>query len=60
MAKGAALRRLSRRGSWVQIPPPAPSFFEEELETSFLLVVVVGLCMEFVNGFTAATRESIS
>ena len=23
MAKGAALRRLSRRGSWVQIPPPA-------------------------------------
>ena len=25
MAKGAALRRLSRRGSWVQIPPPALS-----------------------------------
>jgi hypothetical protein len=23
MAKGVALRRLSRRGSWVQIPPPA-------------------------------------
>ena len=22
--KGAGLRRLSRRGSWVQIPPPAP------------------------------------
>ena len=26
MAKGAALRRLSRRGSWVQIPPPALQF----------------------------------
>ena len=25
MAKGVALRRLSRRGSWVQIPPSAPS-----------------------------------
>ena len=24
--KGAALRRLSRRGSWVQIPPPAPIY----------------------------------
>ena len=23
MAKGVGLRRLSRRGSWVQIPPPA-------------------------------------
>ena len=24
MAKGVGLRLLSRRGSWVQIPPPAP------------------------------------
>ena|GEM_PF-2165706 len=26
MAKGVGLRLLSRRGSWVQIPPSAPSF----------------------------------
>ena len=26
MAKGAGFRSLSRRGSWVQIPPPAPEF----------------------------------
>src|SRR2546425_9539194 len=25
--KGAGLRTLSRRGSWVQIPPPAPHWF---------------------------------
>src|SRR5438552_776139 len=25
--KGAGLRTLSRRGSWVQIPPPAPFYF---------------------------------
>ena len=24
MVKGVGLRRLSHRGSWVQIPPPAP------------------------------------
>ena len=26
LARGAALRRLSRRGSWVRIPPPAPFY----------------------------------
>ena len=26
MVKGVALRRLSFRGSWVQIPPPAPLY----------------------------------
>jgi hypothetical protein len=26
MAKGVGLRLLSRRGSWVQIPPSAPNF----------------------------------
>ena len=36
--KGAGLRTLSRRGSWVQIPPPAPTTNPESavLEFSFL------------------------
>ena len=50
--KGAALRRLSRRGSWVRIPPPAPLVLEKKLETGFsvcvwfLLEFVYGLCMD--------------
>ena len=32
MAKGVGLRLLSRRGSWVQIPPSAPSILSFKLK----------------------------
>jgi hypothetical protein len=35
MVKGVGLRLLSRRGSWVQIPPSAP--FEVEILNSYSL-----------------------
>ena len=37
MAKGVGLRLLSRRGSWVQIPPSAPDFVVD----GFSFVVVL-------------------
>jgi hypothetical protein len=44
MAKGVGLRRLSRRGSWVQIPPPALekwAYFELVLTKRRLFLDVV-------------------
>jgi hypothetical protein len=38
MAKGVGLRLLSRRGSWVQIPPSAP---KRICWFSFLLISVI-------------------
>src|SRR6266581_9092326 len=36
--KGAGLRTLSRRGSWVQIPPPAPiCWYSLKSEDSYLV-----------------------
>ena len=43
MAKGVALRRLSRRGSWVQIPPPAPEI-RLILELFWLIKPNLGSC----------------
>jgi hypothetical protein len=37
MAKGVRLRLLSLRGSWVQIPPPAP--FALQLKTLFFFLL---------------------
>ena len=48
MAKGVGLRLLSRRGSWVQIPPSAPQRNLLESKESDLLNF--GLWLKFTKG----------
>ena len=48
MAKGVGLRLLSRRGSWVQIPPSAPEAHLWKLKESDLLNF--GLWLKFTKG----------
>ena len=37
MAKGVGLRLLSRRGSWLQIPPSAPTLSPSLFETVLVM-----------------------
>ena len=47
MVKGVGLRLLSRRGSWVQIPPSAPQFFHLYV---FLMVNLKSCLAMYVYG----------
>lgn len=43
--KGVGFRSLSRRGSWVRIPPSAPEFIESRAVLVIALTVLVALAV---------------
>jgi hypothetical protein len=50
MAKGVGLRLLSRRGSWVQIPPSAPEIHLNEKDRKLYLGFKKKALFQFKEG----------
>ena len=59
MVKGVGFRSLSFRGSWVQIPPPAPLRLKWKSMNKKMKLLAIGIAIMIVSGTAAVFIQTV-